>query len=49
MGDKTKLEDDIHEAEEKLFALLKKKKRVNQGDIQHCSFKMSETRKSLSM
>ncbi|PNX94201.1 hypothetical protein L195_g017372 [Trifolium pratense] len=24
MGDDTKLEDDIHEAEEKLFALLKK-------------------------
>ncbi|MCI39223.1 hypothetical protein A2U01_0060454 [Trifolium medium] len=42
MDDETKLESDIHEAEEKLFSLLKKN-RINQGNIQHCSFKMSES------
>ncbi|MCI07781.1 hypothetical protein A2U01_0028850, partial [Trifolium medium] len=46
VDDETKLDNDIHDAEDKLFALLKKK-RINQGDIQHCSFKMSEARKSL--
>ncbi|MCI32264.1 hypothetical protein A2U01_0053477, partial [Trifolium medium] len=48
MDDETSLENDINDAEDKLFALLKKK-RNNQGDIQHCSYKMLEARKSLSV
>ncbi|MCI45535.1 hypothetical protein A2U01_0066774, partial [Trifolium medium] len=46
MDDETKLENDIHDVEDKLFALLKKK-RINQSNIQHYSFKMSKARKSL--